>query len=86
MGASKSLTPAERSLRARAAAFALHAAGGTSTKAATAAFIARWDRVVDPEGKLDPAERARRAHWALRAHMSALSFKSSRARRARHGG
>jgi hypothetical protein len=75
-----SLTAAERSLRARAAAHALHAQGGTSTKAGTAAFLARFERQVDPAGTLAPDERARRAEHALKAHMSALALKASRAR------
>lgn len=75
-----SLTPAQRALRARAAAYALHAQGGTSTKAGTAAFMSRFERVVDPEGVLAPEERARRARLALKAHMTALALKASRKR------
>lgn len=74
------LTAAQRSLRARAAAHALHAQGGTSTKAGTAAFLARWSRQVDPDGILTAEERAKRADHALRAHMSSLALKASRAR------
>ena len=75
-----SLTATERSLRARVAAHAMHAQGGTSTKAGTAAFLARFDKAVDPTGSLPPDERARRAEHALKAHMSALSLKASRAK------
>lgn len=75
------LTPAQRRLRARVGAYALHAQGGTSTKAGTAAFLARFDRQVDPDGLLLPEERARRAGLALKAHMSTLALKASRARR-----
>ena len=74
------LTPAERSLRARLAAYALHAQGGTSTKAGTAAFLRRFEREVDPHGALPPLECARRAEYALKAHMSRLALKASRAR------
>ncbi len=74
------LTPAQRSLRARLAAYALHAKGGTSTKAGTSAFLTRFEREVDPSGTLPPAERARRAEYALKAHMSRLALKASRAR------
>lgn len=74
------LSPSERALRARIAAHALHAQGGTSTKAGTAAFLARFERQVDPAGTLAPEERARRAEHALKAHMSALALKASRAR------
>lgn len=78
------MTPAERSLRARAGAHALHAQGGTSTKAGTTAFLARFERQVDPGGTLAPEERARRADHALKSHMAALSLKASRARSRRH--
>ena len=74
------MTPAQRSLRARAAAYARHAQGGTSTKAGTAAFLARFERQVDPAGSLPPNERARRATFALKSHMSLLALKASRAR------
>lgn len=76
----QSLSPTERTLRARAAAFALHAQGGTSTAAATAAFLARFEREVDPDNLLMPEERARRAVFARRSHMSKLALKASRAR------
>ncbi len=74
------LSPSQRTLRARAAAHALHAQGGTSTKAGTSAFLGRFERQVDPDGVLTPEERAKRARHALKAHMSSLSLKASRAR------
>ena len=78
-----SLSPAQRALRARAAAHALHAQGGTSTKAGTAAFLARFERQVDPDGVLPPEERARRADHARRSYMAGLALKASRARSAK---
>ena len=75
------LSPTERALRARAAAHALHAQGGTTTKAGTAAFLARFEKQVDPDGELPVEERARRARHALKSHMSVLALKASRARR-----
>lgn len=74
------LSAPQRKLRARAAAHALHAQGGTSTKAGTAAFLARFEREVDPHGLLAPEERARRASHARKAYMSGLALKASRAR------
>jgi hypothetical protein len=74
------LTAQQRSLRARAAAYALHAQGGTSTAAATAANMARFERQVDPDGILAPDVRAKRAEQARRSYMSSLALKSSRAR------
>ena len=54
---------AERSLRARLAAYALHAQRDPreTTANGRAAFLARFDREVDPEGLLEPDERRRRA-------------------------
>jgi hypothetical protein len=75
-----SLTPEQRRLRARVAAHALHAQGGTSTTAGTAAFLARFERQVDPGGTLTPEERGKRAGHALKSHMAALALKASRAR------
>jgi hypothetical protein len=75
-----SLTPAQLSLRARAAAYALHAQGGTSTAKGTAAFLARFEREVDPDGLLPMEERVRRADLARRSYMTKLALKSSRAR------
>ena len=74
------LSAEQRSLRARIGAYALHAKGGTSTQAATAAFLSRFEREVDPDGLLSPEERRRRATFARKAHMTALALKSSRGR------
>lgn len=75
-----SLSPKQRTLRARAAAHALHAQGGTSTKAGTAAFLARFEREVDPDGRLPPEERSRRAAHARKSYMAGLALKASRAK------
>jgi hypothetical protein len=77
------LSPTERSLRARLARHAQHAQGKTSTAAGTAAFLARFEREVDPEGALSPTERARRAEHARRAHMTLLALNAATARRKR---
>lgn len=45
------------------------------------AFMERFDREVDPDGVLDPAERARRAEHAKTAYFSRLALRSTRARR-----
>lgn len=44
-------------------------------------FRARFERLVDPDGSLDPRERAIRADRARRAHMLTLAAKSAEARR-----
>jgi hypothetical protein len=42
------------------------------TRPARQAFLKRFERQVDPDGKLPLDERARRAEHALRAHMLQL--------------
>ena len=42
------------------------------TRPARQAFLKRFERQVDPDGKLLPEERARRAEYALRAYMLQL--------------
>lgn len=44
-------------------------------------FRTRFERIVDPEGSLPPAERGRRAERAMRAHMLTLAARSADARR-----
>ena len=77
------LTPAERSLRARLAAHTLHSKVDPTehTAPARAAFLERFEREVDPDGKLDPKERARRAEHARKAYFARLALKSAKARR-----
>jgi hypothetical protein len=80
------LSPNERVLRARIAAHAQHAQGRTNTLPATDASPARreyFDRLVDPEGVLPDAERARRAEHARSAHFNRLALASAKARRER---
>jgi hypothetical protein len=74
------LTPEQRSLRGRIAAYSVHARGRTNTAPARVAFLVRFEREVDPEGALPPHERARRAEHARRAYMASLALRSSRAR------
>lgn len=86
MAAAKTLTPEQRTLRARLAVQTMHAQGKTNTAPATAASMARFEREVDPDGTLDPAERARRAEHARKAYFTRLAYKSARARAARKQG
>ena len=76
------LTPAERTLRARLAAHALHAQvdSRTHSQPARDAFMARFEQQVDPNRELDNAERRRRAESAKRAYFTRLAYLSSRAR------
>lgn len=78
------VSPAERSLRGRLAAHALHAQRDVrqTTAAARAAFLSRFEREVDPDGRLDPSERRRRAEQARRTYFIRLSLAALEARRA----
>lgn len=80
-----SLSRAERSLRGRIGAYRLHATHDSRETSAPgrAAFLARFEREVDPDGTLTPAERARRAAQARSAHFARLAYLSARARRKR---
>ena len=75
------MTPMERSIRGRIAAFALHAQGGTNTGPARAAFLAKFEQEVDPEGLLPEGERYRRAEAAKRAYFAKLSLRRLRGER-----
>lgn len=82
------LTEAERKLRASQAvltSWANTADPTARTAPARTKFRAKFELQVDPDGKLDPAERARRADFAYRAHMKGLALKSAQARRVRAG-
>lgn len=78
------LTPSQRALRARLAAHASWAKTEdreARTRAGSAAFMARFEREVDPDHALDPAERLRRAKSAKAAYFQRLALSSSKARR-----
>jgi hypothetical protein len=51
------------------------------TRPARDKFLERFEREVDPEGNLPEKERAERALFARRAHMTALARRSAQARR-----
>ena len=59
-------TPEERSMRSRIATHRVHAAGKTNTAPARKAFLDRFEREVDPEGTLSPAERHKGAEHPAR--------------------
>jgi hypothetical protein len=79
------LTPSERVLRARLAAYMLHARRDSreTTQAARRAFDQRFLDQVDPERRLPDRERRRRAEAARRAYFTRLAFLSARKRRSR---
>jgi hypothetical protein len=76
----------DRVLRARMAAYALHAQISDETEhtaPARAACLSRFEREVDPDGILDPKERARRAEHAKKAYFIKLALASRKARAAK---
>jgi hypothetical protein len=77
------LTPSERTLRARMAAYVLHSRYDSRelTAPARRAFDARFESQVDPAGVLPRVARRWRAEAAKRAHFVGLALKSARARR-----
>ena len=83
------LTAGERRSRA---ALASHASWAKTedrtarTAAARQSFEERFEREVDPDGVLAPAERAKRAGNARKAYYARLALQSAKARRRRAGG
>ena len=77
--------PHERALRARVAAFSLHARYDPrqTTAKARATFASSFERLVDPDRKLPLAERLRRAEAARRAHYARLARLSHLTRQSR---
>jgi hypothetical protein len=76
----------EASLRGRLAAFESWAKTdnrSARTAPGRAALLAKFEKQVDPDGTLPPAERARRAEYVRRAHFTRLSLKSAKVRRQR---
>ena len=78
-------TPSERVLAGRIGAYVVHSRYDSRelTAAARAAFRDKFQREVDPDGTLPPAERALRAEMARKAHYARLALKSAQARRER---
>ena len=83
------LTPPERSIRAQIAAHERWAKTPDRTSAtapARRALEAKFEREVDPDGKLSPIERAKRVENARKAYYARLALKSAEARRRKAGG
>jgi hypothetical protein len=74
---------ADRSLIGRIGALAQQAKCDTreTTQKARDTFNSRWDREVDPDGVLPPAERTRRAAAAKKLYFTRLALKSAKARK-----
>jgi hypothetical protein len=83
------LTPAERRLRSKKGAhdnWARCENRSARTLPARLALMAKFERQVDPDNQLLPAERAKRAQNARKAYYAGLALKSAEARRRRAGG
>jgi hypothetical protein len=82
------MADSSHALRGRIGAYTLHATHDPreTTKPARAAFLARFEREVDPEGTLPEAERRRRASYARQRYFAELSYKSAKARKERKRG
>lgn len=83
----RSLTPSQRSLRARLAAYAMHARHDSRKTSANgrAAFLDRFEQQVDPQGVLPADERRRRAALARKEYFTRLALASARARSKKAG-
>lgn len=70
--------PSELALRGRIGAHLLHATHDSRalTAPARAAFLASFERKVDPDGSLSPDERRRRAAHARAAYFAQLARRS----------
>ena len=75
-------THAQRVLLGRLGAYTLHSRYDSAelVRPAREASWAKFEREVDPEGLLDPTERARRADMARKAYFTRLALKSAQAR------
>jgi hypothetical protein len=80
-----SLSPGERSLRARMAAFAMHSQNDSkkTSQPARDAFQKMFLDEVDPFRELPEAERLRRAECARKAHFTRMAYRSAKVRRAK---
>lgn len=81
------MTAQQRSRRARIAAHASWARTSdrtARTAAGTTAFLARFERQVDPDGVLPAEVRAEMARHARTAYMLQLAERSRRTRQLRH--
>lgn len=78
------MTPEDRVLRARLAAHTRWSREADRTRATAAARQAaqeRFEKQVDPDGTMDPRERAMLAENARKAHFTKMALRSAQARR-----
>lgn len=80
------ISAAERRLRSQIGAhesWARTENRSSRTLPARQALEAKFEKMVDPDGTLLPAERARRAENARKAHYTRMALKSAQVRRRR---
>lgn len=80
------MTSAQRTLRAQIAAhdsWAHTDDRSARTAPARKAMLDKFEQQVDPNNELTPAERAKRAEHARKAHFKRLALASAKSRRAR---
>ncbi len=83
-GAAVSSSAVERGRLGAHLSWARTADRAARTRPARQAFLARFDRQVDPDGQLSPEERAVRAEHALKAQMARIRLvRAAKARRNR---
>lgn len=80
-------TSEQRAAWGRMGAHTTHSthSGVEITAAARSAFLDKFEREVDPNGELEPGERAKRAEHARKLHMSRLAQRSAAVRRQKRG-
>jgi len=72
------MTSEQRSLRSRLGAYTVHSRGLTDTEPTRAAFMARFEREVDPESKLSSAKGQSEPRRLGRPTLTRLAFRSFR--------
>ena len=79
----RNATESELSMLGRLGAHSLHAKYDSkkTSEAGRQAFLRSFEQQADPDGILDPTERARRAEHLRKAHMTRLAMLSAQKRR-----
>lgn len=80
-------SPAQRRQAARVGGLTTQIRHGQAPAArARSGFMAKFEREVDPDGRLAPEERKRLASLALKRHMALLAIKKHQKQNDRPGG
>jgi hypothetical protein len=79
-------SPVERSLHAQQASLTYWSQvddRAAATQTARDGLTRKWEREIDPDGKLPPPELAKRVEMRRKAHMAEMTRNSLKARRER---